>query len=261
MGKRVLLLLFLSLFFFSCEENLRIEVKLDQSHPWERESARQFWYTLVYHSYDELNFITLPIGVRKINLEIPRNQTVLFVAYPLGEGLPFGGAYYRGAKKRVVNLKSDEGLLCEALLHIVKSWPKCVNSINYPYLVSEMRVVDEHLFSLDWNRLGKSIVEGTISSTSIVKNGLRDVILENIPTGKWVCENSSFGSFAVYGDEYVILENLGPSVLRFLNLNLKLQLKIVVPDDLSEEAFYYISPINTLLTISDLAYYQLINKE
>lgn len=261
MGKRILLLLFISALFLSCEEKLKIEVKLEQAHPWERESARQFWYTLVYHTYDELNFVTLPIGVRKINLEIPRGQTVFFVAYPLGEGLPFGGTYYRGSKKRVVNLKSEEGLLCEALLHIAKSWPKCVNTLNYPYLVKEMRNVDENLYSLDWSRLGKSIVEGSLSDSSIVKSSLRDIILESIPVGKWVCENNSFNSFSVYGDEDIILKNLGPSVLRFLNLNLKLQLKIVVPEDLSEEIFYYIGPINSLLTISDLAYYQLINKE
>ena len=261
MIKRVLLLLLISLLFISCEENLKIEVKLNEGHPWERESARQFWYMLVYHFYDELNFVTLPIGVRKINLEIPRGQTTFFVAYPLGEGFPFGGAYYRGTQKRVVSLKSEEGLLCEALLHIAKSWPKCVNTLNYPYLVNEIRDVDENIYSIDWSQLGKSIVEGSLNESSIVESGLRDVVLENIPVGKWVCENKSFASFSVYGDEDVVLENLGPSVLRFLNLNLKLQLKIVIPDDISEEIFYYIGPINTLLTISDSAYYQLINKE
>jgi hypothetical protein len=261
MIKRVLLLLFVSVLFLSCEENLKIEVKLDQGHPWERESARQFWYTIVYHFYGEVHFVTLPIGVRKINLEIPRDQTTFFIAYPLGEGLPFGGAYYRGSQKRVVSLKSEEGLLCEALLHIAKSWPKCVNTLNYPYLVNEIRDVDENLYSIDWSQLGKSIIEGSLNNSSIVRSNLRDVVLENIPVGKWVCENKSFSSFTVYGDEDIVLESLGPSVLRFLNLNLKLQLKIVVPTDLNEEVFYYIGPINTLLTISDSAYYQLINKE
>ena len=109
--------------------------------------------------------------------------------------------------------------------------------------------------------IGKEYIEGSLNNSSIVRSNLRDVVLENIPVGKWVCENKSFSSFTVYGDEDIVLESLGPSVLRFLNLNLKLQLKIVVPTDLNEEVFYYIGPINTLLTISDSAYYQLINKE
>jgi hypothetical protein len=253
-------ILMLSIFFLiGCSDNFVDEVEIGEAHPWERESARAFWYTLVYQNKDSLRVTTLPIGSRKALVEVPKTGAIVFVAYPLGEGLPLGAALEATGLNKKLKLDSELGSLGETLLYVAKTWPKCVQSINWEKICKEVLCVDDKGLAIQWNRLANDLVNGKLSSLSFQKGVTRDLVLEDIPSGKWVCEIKGFGSFVVYKDEAVVLKELPVGLLRFLNLQRKLVLKIFISEDENEDPYYYIGPCDSLLTIADSDYYELLN--
>ncbi len=242
----------------ACEQDYYVEIKLEGSHPWEKASGRHFWYTLIYQAHNDLVQIHLPIGVKRLFIAVPRGQTVVCVAYPLGSGLPFGGgSTLVGGKKEIV-LRPKEGLLCEALLNISKQWPAVIAQLSYEKVLQRALEVDHWLFSLDWNHLAYDVVGGTMSSSSFKKVSGVDVVLEELVDGTWVCESESIPPFTLYYPQMVELKNVQPGLLRFVNLEKRMELRIVIPFEAEEPPFWHIGPLASLLGLSDSLYYQLL---
>ena len=245
----------------SCTDTFFVEVSIDESHPWERASGRQFWYTLVYQGEYGLVMENLSIGVKRVRVAVPRSSgTVIFAAYPLGGGLPMGGALSIGQRGGTVSLFGAEGPLSDALLHVAKSWPEPVGCVNYERLSMQVHAIDPRCLCVDWNRIATDIVCGKLAESSVKRRDGRDVLLCDVPTGRWVCELASLGSFTIFHDEQVLLPSMPAGLIRYLNIESKMELRLLVPDDPAEDPLFFLAPVDTLLAISDPAYHDLVGR-
>ncbi|MFA7642567.1 MAG: hypothetical protein WCY74_04725 [Sphaerochaetaceae bacterium] len=258
MRRNLLLALACLLFFSGCEPSYFVDVRLESSHPWERASGRQFWYTLVHTGTSGLEMNNIPIGVHDIRLAVPRSRTVIFAAYPLGTGFPVGGGMTTGTSEGPILLTSLEGPLGNMLLQVAKQWPAVVSHIDFDRLSDAVRQADERMLCIDWNRVAASIVNGTLGESSIQSIETRTVELSDIPEGSWVSESPMIRSFTLYGKDTVTLDSLPPGMIRFVNLQGRMELRVLVPDDETEAPFWYIAPLDPILAISDPAYHDLI---
>lgn len=253
-----ILVIFLSL-FISCSDSLVVQLEIKDSHPWEKESARAFWYSVVYQENNTLKTTTIPIGERTILVRAPSKGAVVFVAYPLGEGLPLGAALEATSSNKKVLLEANGGQLAEVLLYTAKKWPLCTRSINWSNIKREILNVDCKGLAVDWNRFAKDLVNGKLTESSFTKGATRDLVLEDIPSGRWVCEIDEIGFFTIYKNEEVFLKDLPEGEIRFLNLEKKMALNIFISEDKNEDPYYYIGPLDPILTIPTSEYYKLLN--
>ncbi|MFA5570615.1 MAG: hypothetical protein ACOX0W_04100 [Sphaerochaetaceae bacterium] len=241
----------------SCDTNRTITISISESHPWERASGRVFWYTFVYPEGDELMKINLPIGVREITINRPKLHSFVCAAYPLGEGIPFGGAYVLPQQKSV-ELHLQEGPLVEALLHTSKKWSRVVSQVNYNQLKELVKNVDHTMIALQWNALVKDIVDGKLKESSVKAGNRNKVVIEELPPGKWVSETDAVPSFTAFMDHEVTMENLPSGMIRFLHVEQNMELRIIVPEESNEEVFWHITTVDPLLLLSDSLYYELL---
>lgn len=262
MGRYLLcfILAILSLFSCACAQQYQVDILLEGSHPWERASGRSFWYTLVYCGEAGLEQATIPIGSRNARIVVPRSQTIVCAAYPLGTGIPFGGAATLSQTYSRVTLTMEEGPLCDTLLRVAKQWPNPVGRVNYDVLLREVRLKDVQAFRIDWNRLSREIISGKLSSSSVRTLLSRDVRLTELPAGKWVGEYPGLGSFSLFTEGETTIGHLPAGLFRFVNLGCKLELRVLVPADPEEDPFAYMAPLDTLLAISDSAYHALLGR-
>lgn len=243
----------------ACESTSWTTVQLVGSHPWEKASGRQFWYTLLYHDGSALRQVNLPIGVRSIRIMVPKARTTIFAAYPLGTGIPFGGAYHAVANNLQVELSMYDGPLADALLQVSKQWPGPIGQLNFTKMAQKVKMVDPDGTRLDWNHLATDIVKGTISDASFRTSGSGSIIIGSVPQGRWIGEQSGSGTFFVFADQEVVLEDLPPGLVRYLNLDYGLELRIAVPDNTQDTPFWHMVPIDILLRLSDWAYHELVH--
>jgi len=246
--------------YSSCEPGIWVEVVITDDHPWEAASGRRFWYTLVYQRDQELEHVQLGIGVRRIRLMVPYAQTVVFAAYPLGTGLPFGGAYHASKNRREVKLTAKKGPLAEALLHIAKVWPDPVSSLSFEKLYNQVLTISTSGGGIDWNYMAKDVVKGTLSEESVRKGSTLDVHLLELPQGFWKCESPFVDSFYAFSDYQIDLQSLPAGIIRYVNLDYGLELRVIVPDEEEEDAFWHVVAMDTILMISDAAYQELLEK-
>lgn len=261
---RVILLSSFSILLLSCtacSDGKAVVVTLVDDHPWETIAGRRFWYTLVWNDADGgLRTEQLSLGVRKATVMVRPGQTVVFAAYPLGMGIPFGGAYLPTEPKSGVELTSMEGPLAAALLELAKRWPEPVSSVDFRTLSEHVAQLDPTGRGIDWNILAKAVVEGSLSGNAITLGPLRDVELHDIPSGRWVCEYSSYGTVDVYSDASVLLRNLPAGTIRFLNTELELEVRVIIPDVEEEGIFWHAVGMDPLLKMSDAAYQMLLEQ-
>ena len=259
MGKLYAICLLL-LMCVSCEGSFEVDISIEDSHPWERASGRQFWYTLVYQGTDGLEMVNLPIGTRRARVAVPRLGTVVFAAYPLGAGIPMVAHCLSEKQRKSIVLSADLGPLCDSLLHIAKTWPLPVTHVNVSRLAARVREIAPDGMGVDWNRLATDIVSGTLGRDSVTKLGGRALVLGDVPGGRWVCEAGSFGSLTIFDGEEVSLDSVPPGVLRFVNLARKMELRLMVSEEPGEMPFFHLAPVDTLLAISDPAYHDLVGR-
>lgn len=256
----IAIILLLGVLCTTCEGGAWVEVVITDDHPWETLSGRRFWYTLVYQGEQGLQQTQLGIGVRRIRLMVPYAKTVVFAAYPLGRGMPLGGAYSASKNCRTVELTAKKGALAEALLHVAKLWPDPIATISFDKLYNQVLTISTSGCTIDWNYLGKKIVEGAISVDSVRKGISADVELAQLPLGFWQCENSFFESFYAFSESSINLFNLPSGMMRYLNLDYGLELRIFIPDDEKEDFFWHVVAMDMVMTISDADYQQLLEQ-
>lgn len=255
----VCLIIFTTLFLFlGCEQNLWIEVSLGEDHPWETLSGRRFWYTVVYQGPQGIEQQQLSIGVRTFRLLVPPASTCIIAAYPLGQGIPFGGAHHAQNDGKRVTLRLRDGPLAKNLLQIAHSWPEPVEKVNFNRLSKEISYVDSRGIAIDWNRLAHDLVNGELDSDSIHHSQLKDVDISDLLSGHWVAETHRIPSFYAFSSVVSDLGELPPGIFRYLNLDAKMELRMVVPDDDSQQVFWHLVPLDALLRLSDSAYQKLL---
>ncbi|MGI6466054.1 MAG: hypothetical protein ACOXZZ_00380 [Sphaerochaetaceae bacterium] len=255
---RIKLLLALILLFTSCQQETLL-IKIGEVHQWEQLSARQFWYTIAYQQNNEIISLNIPVGVRQIEIPIKTKGAIYFVAYPLGKQIPLGGFYLPWEKSRVVQLDSKKGPMCEMMLLSSKKWEQGVASVNGQRVFEMIKEIDESCFKVDWNHLANDIVSGNLKESSFKKAKTKDVVITDIPQGRWVCELSSYPPFNFYDNKEFILEDIPPTTLSYLNIQEKLQLTLFISEDKNEDPFYYVGPLDPILSISDQDYFNLLN--
>ena len=262
-----ILLLSFSLFFLcSCEQERFITVVLAQDHPWETASGRRFWYTLAWNGVDgEISKTHLSIGCRSVRVPVATGQSVVFAAYPLGTGIPLGGSYLAIDNKVDVSLTVEEGPLSDMLLSLSKRWPAPVARVNTHHLLDYIEAVDPLGIGIDWNTLAKSIVEGEFSQAQV--RGLEpiELVLEGLPEGRWICEHVGYPALFGYCENPVVIRELFPGLLRYVNMERDMELRLVVSGDAvtgqSGGSYWHVVAIDPLFTLSDAAYQQMLELE
>ncbi len=242
----------------SCDSSPWIEVSLGEDHPWELASGRRFWYTIVYTSSNGVQMQQLSIGERVFRIPSSRTGTTVIAAYPLGGGIPLGGAYHAGVDERTVTLSFADGPLARTLLQVAHQWPNPVAQSNFSYLAKEISFIDLRGLCIDWARLSRDVVEGSVGSKSFIPGDAVDISVSEIPPGRWIAETSTLDSFHAFSYAESTVRDLTPGVFRFLNLDHLLELRIVVPDDSQEDPFWHAVPADTLLRVSDATYQELL---
>ena len=256
----ILIIGILLILFAGCNQDLWIEVSLGEDHPWEAISGRRFWYTVVYLGNQGLEQHQLSIGVRSFRLPLRAGSTTVIAAYPLGQGLPFGGAYHAHAKQDGVRLTLRDGPLAKALLHIGQNWFEPVSQVNFHMIAREILYKDVGGISIDWNHLGKALVKGELSSGSIRRGITREIQLSDVMAGHWIAETPHISSFYAFSSMSTDIGELPPGIFRYLNNAEKMELRIVVPDDATQPIFWHIVPVDAVLSLSDAAYQQLLER-
>ena len=248
---------------FSCSQERYVTVTLAQNHPWEIESGRRIWYTLVWNtSNGNLMKTHLSIGCRSVRIAIPQGQTVIFAAYPFGTGIPFGGASLAVDSSDRVKLSIENGLLADMLISLAKRWPGPVSRVNFHNLSTYVLAQDSSGSAIDWNYLAKNIVEGNLSEKKIRKLQDMEIILEGLPEGRWLCEHPGFSEVFGYSENPVVIYGLFPGVIRFINLERGLELRIVVSQDTTtgmySGTYWHLVRMDPLFFLSDSTYQEIL---
>lgn len=242
----------------SCDVSRSIEVTLAEDHPWEIVSGRRFWYTIIYADASGVHKQQLPIGSRSFTIDFLRSGTTIIAAYPLGSGIPLGGAHHAGVDGQSIELTFVNGPLARNLIQVAQRWPKPVSQANFTYLANEISYIDPRGLCIDWTRLSRDVVEGRVDTNSFISGSAVDVAVSDIPPGRWVSEAVTVDSFYAFFSTETTIQGLTPGVHRFLNLDHMLELRIVIPDDPQEDAFWHAVPVETLLRVSDSTYQELL---
>ena len=246
------------LLLISCEPDQWVEVVLGDDHPWETASGRRFWHTVVYISESGIEQLQLSIGVRTFKILVPHASTCIIAAYPLGQGIPLGGAFHPGLDEKCVTLTFTEGPLARTLLQVAQRWPKPVSQCNFNYASQEVQYVDTNGIAIDWTKFANDLVRGTLDDDSFACAATRDVTISGLLSGLWISESPTVKSFHAYSFSDSTLEELSPGITRFMNTTHALELRLVVPDDASEQVFWHVVPLDTILRISDSDYLKLL---
>jgi len=262
----ILLLLSSLIFLCSCTPERFITVVLSQDHPWETASGRRFWYTLAWTGIDGEIFKThLSIGCRSVRVPVATGQSVIFAAYPLGTGIPLGGSYLALDERATVSLSVEEGPLADMLLSLSKRWPGPVARVHTHHLLEYVEAVDPLGLGIDWNLLATTIVEGELSGSQVRSLQPIELVLEGLPEGRWICEHAGYPALFGFCENPVVIKELFPGLLRFVNLERNMELRLVVSEDAVTGqlggTYWHVVAVDPLFTLSDTAYQQLLELE
>ena len=230
------------LYLFSCSDSCRsIEVSLDGAHPWEAACHRPMWYTLVWtDGKGGFQRLHMDAGSRSVRIPVPRGASIVFCAYPLGELEPLGGVFHPLSSNGRLVLTQREGCIAELLQMLSKSLAGPINFLNYPVLFSMLDdILGDDFRTVDGNRLGKDILNGTFSRRSIHRIPPLKATLTNLPAGLWVSADRKTESFWSDAETTSLEISLPDGLHRFLNRESRLELRVVV-DGNSDRIFQYI---------------------
>lgn len=265
--KRVCLIVWVLLllsFTLSCTFQRTVEVRLGSEHPWELASGRKLWYTVAYNTLSGTERAHLSIGQRSLRIALPHHQSLIFAAFPLGEGLPVGG-FSTPSKQdaSLVVLQWEQGALAAALLELAKRYPEVVATVNFEQTWRMIAALDPTGAKIDWNQLCRALVEDEVDATSFVTNAGSKLIFEGLPSGVWICETPIYANLYGFSQQQVEVTNLAPGVTRYLNLESKLTLRIVcpenaLPDEEQQSPFWHITRADALFLLSEANYQSLL---
>lgn len=213
----------------------------------------------------EISKAHLSIGCRTVRVPVATGQSVIFAAYPLGTGIPFGGSYLAIDETTTVSLTMEEGPLADMLLSLSKRWPGPVSRIHTHHVQNHIEAVDPLGLGVDWNLLATAVVEGELSRTKVRSLQSIELVLEGLPEGRWVCEHGGYPALFGFCENPVVIKELFPGLLRYINLERNMELRLVV----SEEAvtghpggtYWHVVAVDPLFTLTDTAYQQLLELE
>lgn len=266
MSRTILTIIFTSLLLLctGCSEQYCITVTLAQDHPWELASGRRFWYTLVWNAGTHICSKHMSIGQRSAVVAVPNKSTVVFAAYPLGSGLPFGGSYSPVLDTSLhVELTQDEGPFSASLLSLSRRWPEPVRNLNFRLVFEMISQIDPSFVHIDWNLLSKAIVENVVDENAFRLSTREDVYFDALPEGNWICEYATLDDLFGFSDNPIIAQGLPSGLIRYINLDVDLELRVVVPnrdysDDEDINAFWHVSRADPIFLLSDAAYQELL---
>ena len=246
-----------------CAQGRTVTVVLEESHPWEAASGRRFWYTLGWNGPSgAIEETHLSIGCRAVRILVPLGGTVVFAAYPLGSGMPFGGASLAIDASERVLLTMEDGPLADMLLSLSKRWPEPVARVNFQNLSQYISCVDPTGWGIDWNLLAKKIVEGHLSASSVKQIDPVSIDVEGLPEGVWVCEHAGYPELASGSEVPVEIQGLFPGLIRYLSLEGGLELRIVISEEAcmgeSGGTYWHVVKMDPLFSLSDAVYQELL---
>jgi len=236
----VSLLIIFSLLFFGCSENplqmREVEISFLEKHPWEAANHESMWYTLVWiDAKGNLVQRHMIRGDRKVTLCVPRSQTTVFCAYPLGLFHPFGGACTPTGTNKVM-LSQKQGVVSSMLLDAYRLGPEAVMRVNYAFLEQQVENLAGDVSCLDTASMSKDLLNGALCYDSFKIHAPLDLSVTDIPDGYWVAEREQDPSFWSYYDHEGVMLELGGGMHCFWNRESSLLLKIYV--DLKERTSF-----------------------
>lgn len=238
----VLLVLGIFVGFTSCSDSSRmVEVSLEGLHPWEEACHNPMWHTLVWtDGKGGFQRLHLDAGTRTVRIPVPRGRSIVFCAYPLGELEPWGGVFHPLSPQNRLLLTPREGSVARLLQTLSKTSHGPINHLNYPVLSALLENgLGDDFRMLDSNRLGKDILNGSLSERSIQRIPPLEASLTNLPTGFWISADRRTDSFWFDSETSSVKLSLPGGLHRFLNREACLELRILV-DENSLRIFQYI---------------------
>ena len=219
-----LLLLFFTLILTSCNANMMKEVviKFPLPHSWEDEYKKDMWYTLEYFNGDEVIRKTIIAGVKEVKVDVYYDSTIIAAAYPLDKLAPLGGALENGKNEMTLNF--SEGYFASALIKSVPFNKDQIKYINYDNALGKLPEnydIDDVYFSL---------LEGKFSKTTFKDWGKQEVILSQMPSGKYIPELDGDPIFINHKTEDVTL-NLSLGIHRYAHFGGNLYYQIIINKD------------------------------
>ncbi|MCR4676546.1 MAG: hypothetical protein K5634_04885, partial [Sphaerochaetaceae bacterium] len=196
-------------------------------HPWEKYSAASVWYTLVWLDGKGEHVLHVPSTKREITIDVYPSGTTYICAYPLGELMCFGTAFSPLKVPQAVVLSQEEGFLSDIFMYLDR---EVSSRINWEELVKVCREKAESLFYLDTQILVSSVLNGNLSSRSVVKGTLFEVGPFSVQDGIWISEREGEGRITVT-DGSLPEMNLSPGVYRYYGSEMGLEMKIVCEPD------------------------------
>lgn len=197
------------------------------------------WHTLVWtDGHGGFVRLHLEAGIRSVRVSVPYGKAVVFCAYPLGELNPWGGVLHPLGRDGRVVLTLREGGVARLLQSLSGTAPEPISRLVYPNLRALLdEMLGDDWSCVDYTRLGTAILNGSLERGSIRSLEPFPVVLEDLPTGRWVSEERDDLSFWFdRGSMSVQRLSLFPGLHRFLNRESHMELHILV-DTETEQVF------------------------
>ena len=203
-----------------------IHLRIPQ-HPWEKLSGKAMWYTLRWTDGGEVKTLHLTQDERNVEMEVSVGQTVLAVAYPLGEMSPFGAAITPIDGDGEVLMTQEDGVLINMFIDVD---PEVLGMINYGLIREKMLEKTDDPRELDDGSLLRDIQNGELSSASFKHIGTFAVGPFALSNGIWESEFLK-DSGIVASDGRSSQVDLPSGVFRYLNDEDDMVLVLIVDRD------------------------------
>lgn len=210
-----------------------VRVSLEAPHPWENGSGTDMWYTLVWNDGNSLRKLMVSGHTEPI-ISIPLGKTTIVCAFPLGELFPSAGAWTPHSGGPRIVLTQREGALGELLLSLVNGDAAVIESLDYHALVRAANAACGDMRKLALEVLACDLLNGSLSEDSFVLEEDREVVLDTLPSGRWVSERREDGEFWTGMGLPVPHVRLSPGKYRYLCASRHTELVIVVEDNEDE---------------------------
>ena len=200
-------------------------------HPWEEVSGNSLWYMLKWTNGENTEQIFVSASIRKAQINIPLSETVYILAFPLGEGTPFGTAITPVENKKFYCLTQDSGILAGILMN-VDSYARAKINFQKVHEVCNEACSDYNgdFRRIDNATLTKNAINGTLNKSAIKINTLYDTGEINALNGIWISESVHDELIEVNKGSFPSL-TLPVGIHRFYCPELSRELKITVDYD------------------------------
>ncbi|MDD4396344.1 MAG: hypothetical protein PHT39_02080 [Sphaerochaetaceae bacterium] len=236
MNRRRMLILaamtIIALAFSGCSglQSRRVAVVIP-NHPWEEAGGLTIWHDLEIHTSEGIENCYIGPGQRTVDVVIPLGEPVIVLAYPLGQGSPFGAWLSPGTGDTPVMMTQMDGVLLENFCRVDGCW----NDLNYEKLASIIVSQTSDYRQPDRMRLLEDAANGRLKESSVLLREKIEVKDLEIPSGLWHPEFARDGNLYVSRSQEPSIR-MYPGTVRYYNFQLRLMLSIHVKEDGSFES-------------------------